>query len=67
MTMLHINLPVDTICPKGWELYDQDCIQINTKDKLSFYLADLTGCEAGTLYRSTWIGPWIKVKRLNAI
>ena len=50
-----------TVCPTGYEIYDNLCIKIEHEKKYTFDKAKKEGCTAGRIMNDTMFGFWAKV------
>ena len=50
----------DTVCPIGWDLFDDFCLEISN-DTLTYNDALSKGCKQGIFYSSTSFGFWLGV------
>ena len=60
---LNFFLKIDSVCPEGWNLFDDVCIQINSEQK-TFDEAKSTGCKNGVFWSQPYFGLWIQVNTI---
>ena len=54
------NFFTETVCPRGWQLHDQSCVQVQNAS-MTFDLAKAGGCLEGTFLEDLSFGFWTEV------
>ena len=61
LSIPNIHIAVDTVCPLGWDLFDDYCVKISD-ERTSLVDNDVDVCQTGSYWYNNSLAPyWFKV------